>query len=105
MKVISIVTRYSSILPFFTLAFSSITCRPVIPRKVLLARIRPSCTASWKLVVEAAVIFDTLATDIFASLIGRWPSGPQQATLYGAKSLPALPAALDAAFLAEFRRS
>src|SRR3954462_3952074 len=36
MKVTSIVTRYSSILPFFTLAFSSITCRPVIPRKELL---------------------------------------------------------------------
>ena len=37
MKVTSIVTRYSSILPFFTLAFSSITCRPVIPRNVRLS--------------------------------------------------------------------
>jgi hypothetical protein len=64
MNVISMVTRYSSILSFVTLAFSSMTCRPVIPGKVLLARTRPSWTASWKLVVEVAVIFDTLATDM-----------------------------------------
>src|SRR3954447_18727120 len=70
MKVTSIVTRYSSILPFFTLAFSSITCRPVIPRSVLFARSRPSWTAASKLVGEAAVIFDTLATAILASLMG-----------------------------------
>jgi hypothetical protein len=72
MKVTSMVTRYSSILPFFTLAFSSITCRPVIPRNVLFARVRPSWIAASKLVGEAAVIFDTLATAISASL-KDWP--------------------------------
>jgi hypothetical protein len=33
----SIVTRYSSIFPFATLAFRSTTCRPVIPLAVRLA--------------------------------------------------------------------
>ena len=66
MKVTSIVARYSSILPLFTLAFSSITCRPVIPRNVLFARARPSWTAASKLVGEAAVNFDRLPTRRYA---------------------------------------
>src|SRR5689334_20046444 len=39
-----------------------------MPRKVLFARARPSWTAASKLVGEAAVIFDTLATAIASSL-------------------------------------
>jgi hypothetical protein len=81
MKVTSMVTRYSSILPFFTLAFSSITFRPVIPRNVLFARGRPSWIAASKLVDEAAVIFDTLATAISASLKDWPPLGCQQADM------------------------
>jgi hypothetical protein len=44
-----------------------------MPRNVLLARARPSWTAASKLVGEAAVIFDTLATAISASLVDRLP--------------------------------
>ena len=47
--------------------------KPVIPRNVLDARARPSWTAASKLVGEAAVIFDTLATAISASLVGWLP--------------------------------
>jgi hypothetical protein len=68
MKVTSIVMRYSATLPFATLAFISNTCRPVMPRNVLLARSNPSRTAASKLSGDAAVIFDTLATAMFASL-------------------------------------
>ena len=52
----SIVTRYSAILPFATLALCSTTCSPVMPRIVLLARSSPSWTAASKLLVDAAVI-------------------------------------------------
>jgi hypothetical protein len=41
----------------------------VIPRNVLFARARPSWTAASKLVGEAAVIFDTLATAMYASMV------------------------------------
>ena len=41
----------------------------MIPRNVLFARARPSWTAASKLVGDAAVIFDTLATAISASLV------------------------------------
>jgi hypothetical protein len=50
---------------------------PVIPRNVLLARARPSWTAASKLMGEAAVIFDTLATAISGSLVYRPPIGRQ----------------------------
>ena len=42
--------------------------------QVLLARARPSWTAASKLVGEAAVIFDTLATAISASLVDWLPT-------------------------------
>src|SRR5580692_3249457 len=45
-----------------------------MPRSVLLARARPSWTAASKLVGEAAVIFDTLATAISASLVDWLPT-------------------------------
>ena len=53
-NVTSIVTRYSEILPLLTLAFCSTTCRPVMPRSVLLARSSPSRTAASKLCADAA---------------------------------------------------
>jgi hypothetical protein len=54
-------------LPLLTLAFCSTTCRPVMPRSVLLARLSPSRTAASKLCADAAVTFDTLATAIASS--------------------------------------
>ena len=68
MNVTSMVTRNSEILPLLTAAFCSTTCKPVIPRSVLLARSRPSRTAASKLCEDADVIFDTLATAIAATL-------------------------------------
>jgi len=46
MKVTSIVTRYSAMRPFSTFAFCSTISRPVMLRSVLLARCKPSVTAS-----------------------------------------------------------
>lgn len=71
MNVISMVTRYSAMAPFATLAFISITCRPVMPRIVLLARFRPDLTASSKLLGEDAVILVTLATAMTPLLDSR----------------------------------
>src|SRR5260221_13197068 len=68
-NVASIVTRYSAILPCATLALCSITCSPVMPRIVLLARASPSWTAVSKLLGEAAVILLTRATAIVSSLM------------------------------------
>src|SRR5689334_22970596 len=56
------VTRNSSMRPLCTLAFCSTTWRPVMPRRVLLARSRPPRTASSKLLEDAAVILLTRAT-------------------------------------------
>src|ERR1700722_16122865 len=52
-----------------------------MPRNVLLARARPSWIAASKLVGEAAVILDTLATAISASLVDWLPMGGQQANM------------------------
>src|ERR1039458_6785322 len=64
MKVTSMVTRYSTILPFSTFPFSESTSKPVIPRKVFAARFTPSSTASLKPLEDAAVILVTRATAI-----------------------------------------
>jgi hypothetical protein len=63
----------------------------VIPRNVLFARARPSWTAASKLVGEAAVIFDTLATAISASLKDWLPLGSQQPNMVSDKPVSNAP--------------
>src|ERR1700733_15205331 len=65
-----------------------------MPRSVLLARARPSWIAASKLVGEAAVIFDTLATAIVASLVGWLPAGSQQANMQPGKPVANEPSRL-----------
>ena len=60
MKVSFILTRYSATFPRDTFAFTPITSRPVIPRRVLAARFSPVLIASSTLFFEEAVISQLL---------------------------------------------
>src|SRR6516164_6810206 len=66
-NVTSNVTRYSVILPSSTLPFSEITSNPVTPRKVFVARLKPSSAACWNPSDDDAVTLVTLATAMIAS--------------------------------------
>ena len=71
-----------SIFIYFTVSHARLLLghmNPVIPRSVFAARATTSWTAASKLVGEAVVILDTLATAIFASLVGRLPATALQA--------------------------
>src|ERR1700730_7845910 len=63
--------------PLCTAAFCSMTCRPVMPRSVRLARSRPVRKGASKLLADPAVILLTRATLMAISLYEAW--GPESA--------------------------
>src|SRR5258707_2514187 len=69
--------------PLCTLPFGSTMWRPVMPRKVRLARSNPPRTASSKPLEDAAVILLTRATLMSSSLSSEGPNGPSSIMTWG----------------------